>query len=127
MDVVDQPWPEFTQRLSQRDLPGFVLTWVADFPDPENVLATLLRTGSPDNYLGYSNLSFDRLVQAANAETDVQRRRELYLEAQQLAIDDAVIIPLYHEMSYTLVQPWVRGLVVTEIGILALEDVWIED
>ncbi len=127
MDVVDQPWPEFTERLSQRDLPGFVLTWVADFPDPENVLATLLRTGSPDNYLGYSNLSFDRLVQAANAETDVQRRRELYLEAQQLAIDDAVIIPLYHEMSYTLVQPWVRGLVVTEIGILALEDVWIED
>jgi hypothetical protein len=30
-------------------------------------------------------------------------------------------------MSYTLVQPWIRGLVVTEIGILALEDVWIED
>lgn len=127
VDVVDLPWPEFAERLSQRDLPAFVLTWVADFPDPENVLATLLRTGSPDNYLGYSNPAFDRLVLAANAETNDDRRRELYLEAQQLAIDDAVIIPLYHEMSYTLIQPWVRGLVVTEIGILSLEDVWIED
>lgn len=125
--VVDQPWPEFSKCLSGRGLPGFVLTWVADYPDPENMLASLLRTGSPDNYIGYSNPAFDRLVDEANAEMDVELRRELYLRAQQIAIDDAVIIPLYHEMSFTLVQPWVRGLVVTEIGVLALEDVWIED
>ncbi len=127
LDVVDQLWPEFTDRLSQRDLPGFVLTWIADYPDPGNALATLLRTGSPDNYLGYSNADFDRLVDEANSEMDVERRQDLYLAAQQLAIDDVVVIPLYHEMSYTLIQPWVRGMEVTEIGVLALEDVWVED
>jgi oligopeptide transport system substrate-binding protein len=127
VDVVDQPWPEFASRLGDSDLPALVLTWVADYPDPENTLATLLRTGSPDNYLGYSNPVFDDLVDRAAIETDAGRREELYMEAQQLVLDDAIVLPLYHGMSYTLVQPRVRGLVITEIGILYLDDVWIED
>lgn len=127
VDVVDEPLAEFSEQLTRRRLPAFVLTWVADYPDPENVLATLLRTGSPNNYIGYSNPAFDRLVDQAGAEADSKRRRSLYLEAQQLAIDDSVIIPLYHQVSYTLAQPWVRGLTQTEIGILSLENVWIED
>lgn len=127
LDVVDRPWPEFSADLAERDMPGFVLTWIADYPDPENMLADLLRTDSPDNYLGYANPAFDELIDRANAESDPAERRGLYLAAQQVAIDDAVVIPLYHHMSYTLVQPWVRGLEVTEIGVLSLEDVWIED
>jgi oligopeptide transport system substrate-binding protein len=124
--AIDQPWPEFASRLPNRDLPAFVLTWVADFPDPENMLATLLRTGSPDNYSGYSNPEFDDLVDRALVEDDEQARIDLYLQAQQLVIDDVAVIPLYHGMSYTLVQPWVRGLEITEIGILGLENIWIE-
>ena len=124
--VLDQPWPDFAERLTRRDLPALVLTWVADYPDPENTLASLLRTGSPDNFSNYSNPEFDRLVDEAAVEPDEDRRAQLYLDAQQIALDDVAVIPLYHGMSYTVIQPWVRGLEVTEIGILSLEDVWIE-
>lgn len=124
--ALDQSWPEFVDRLSQRDMPAFVLTWVADFPAPENMLTALLRSGSADNYSGYSNPEFDRLVDLAAIEADPDRRADLFLQAQQVALDDIAVIPLYHDMSYTLVQPWVRGLTITEIGILGLEDVWIE-
>ncbi|HEX2281744.1 MAG TPA: ABC transporter substrate-binding protein, partial [Thermomicrobiales bacterium] len=120
IDVIDLSWPEFSARLVVQNMASFVLTWVADYPDPENTLAALLRTGSPDNYLAYSNPEFDRLVDEAAVEADDERRRQLYLEAQNVAVRDAVVIPLYHGMSYTLVQPRVRGLSVTEIGILSL-------
>ncbi len=124
--VLDQAWPEFVERLQRRDMPAFVLTWVADFPAPENILTALLRTGSSDNYSGYSNPEFDRLVDEAAVEPDPVRRSALFLAAQQVALDDVAVIPLYHDMSYTLVKPWVQGLTITEIGILGLETVWIE-
>jgi oligopeptide transport system substrate-binding protein len=124
--VLDQPWPDFAEQLTRKDLPALVLTWVADYPDPENTLATLLRTGSPDNFSNYSNPEFDNLVDEAALEPNFDKRAQLYLDAQQIALDDVAVIPLYHGMSYTVIQPWVQGLEVTEIGILSLEDVWIE-
>lgn len=127
LEVIDQDWPVFADRLSQAELPALILTWVADFPDPENTLTSLLRSGSPENYLGYANPEFDALVTEAAVETDDALRRQLYLDAQNIAIRDAVVIPLYHDRSYTLVQPRVRGLDITEIGILGLETVWIEE
>jgi MarR-like DNA-binding transcriptional regulator SgrR of sgrS sRNA len=36
-----------------------------------------------------------------------------------------VLIPLYHGVSYMVVQPEVRGLEISAIGILTLENVWI--
>jgi peptide/nickel transport system substrate-binding protein/oligopeptide transport system substrate-binding protein len=126
-DAIEIDWPEFSRRLGERSLPAFALTWVADFPDPANFLTSLFLTGSPDNYIGYSNPDVDRLLRQAEIELDSANRQRMYLDAQQLIVDDHVLIPLYHDVSYTLIQPWVRDLTVTPIGVLSLEDVWIDD
>jgi peptide/nickel transport system substrate-binding protein/oligopeptide transport system substrate-binding protein len=49
------------------------------------------------------------------------------LAAQQAIVDDGVLIPLYHDVNYILIKPWVRGLVVSPVGMLGLEGVWIEN
>jgi ABC-type transport system substrate-binding protein len=67
------------------------------------------------------------LLREAEAVQDVEERAELYLQAQQLVVDDAVLIPLYHDVSYTVVKPHVQGLVISPVGILSLEDIWIDD
>jgi oligopeptide transport system substrate-binding protein len=126
-DAIGLDWSEFSARLTGRSLPAFSLSWIADFPDPANFLTSLFLTGSPDNYIGYSNPEVDRLLLEAEAVQDVDERSALYLEAQQRIIDDGVLIPLYHDVSYTVVQPHVNGLVVSPIGILSLEDIWIDD
>lgn len=126
LDVIDVDWPVFSGMLTDGTLDGFVLTWIADYPDPANFVAALFHSESPDNYLGYANPVVDRLLDEAEVETDANRRAELYLQAQQRIIDDGVVIPLYHDVSYTLIKPWVRGLTVTPVGILSLEDVWID-
>jgi peptide/nickel transport system substrate-binding protein/oligopeptide transport system substrate-binding protein len=124
-DAMSLEWSDFSQKLTERDLPGFFLSWIADYPDPSNFLDTLFHTGSPDNYSNYSNPAVDDLLDKAAVERDADTRAQLYLDAQQLIIDDAVLIPLYHDVAYTLIKPYVHGLTITPIGIISLEDVWL--
>lgn len=124
-DAIALEWSEFSAALADRRLPAFALSWIADYPDPANFLDALFHSRSPDNYSGYANPTVDKLLDEAAVEHNLDRRANLYLEAQQQIIDDGVLIPLYHDVAYTLVKPWVRGLTVTPIGIISLEDVWI--
>ena len=126
LEAIDVPWPTYLVGLSARDYPAFELTWVADYPDPENFLALLFGTGSGENHTGYSNPAVDALLNAAAGERDPARRRDLYLQAQQLILDDAVVIPCYYSTDYTLVKPYVRGLAITPLGVQELDTVWIE-
>ncbi|MDE2765148.1 MAG: peptide ABC transporter substrate-binding protein, partial [Chloroflexota bacterium] len=92
----------------------FTYGWVADYPDPENFLDLLLHSSAHD--ARYANPTFDRLVEQARVETDRERRLALYHQAEQLLIDDAGIIPLFHVKDYALVAPYVRGFDVTVVG-----------
>lgn len=124
-DAIALEWSEFSGALASRELPAFSLSWIADYPDPANFLDALFHSRSPDNYSGYSNPDVDDLLDQAAVEQNPDRRAQLYLEAQQQIIDDGVLIPLYHDVAYTLVKPYVRGLTITPLGIISLEDVWI--
>jgi ABC-type oligopeptide transport system substrate-binding subunit len=126
IDVIQIDWPEFNTGLTQRGYPAYELLWGADYPDPETFLWSLFGSDSPDNYSDYANPEYDALLAEAALTLDEEARAALYDQAQQVLADDNVLIPLYHETRYTLAQPTVRGLNVTPLGILYLEDVWME-
>ena len=126
IEVIDVQWSDFMTGLSAQSYPAHELYWGADYPDPESLLATLFVTGRPDNYVGYSNPKFDDLMAKAAREQDPAARAKLYAQAQQLLIDDGVIIPLYDDVAYTLQKPFVKGLELTALGILRLDSVWLE-
>ncbi|MGB9724653.1 MAG: peptide ABC transporter substrate-binding protein [Chloroflexia bacterium] len=119
-------WADFLQGLDERRYPIFALGWIADYPDPQDFLEVLFRTGSPSNHTGYSNPEVDRLLEQAAAERDEEKRLALYRQAERLIVADAPIIPLTHGVTYSLTKPYVRGLQVTPMGILDLSTVWIE-
>jgi oligopeptide transport system substrate-binding protein len=126
VEVLEVHWPEFNQRLTQKTFPAYELQWVADFPDPETFLWNLFDSASPDNYSDYNNPAYDALLDQASATLDVDQRADLYAQAESLLIADNVIMPLAHDVSYTLTKPGVHGLNVTPLGILYLESVWLE-
>jgi ABC-type oligopeptide transport system substrate-binding subunit len=101
----------------------FSLSWIADYPDPENFLDLLFRTDSGQNHMNYSNPQVDDLLDQAASETDDQRRWELYQQAEQIILEDAPIIPIYHDVEYMLIKPYVEGLNVTPMGIIDLSTV----
>lgn len=126
IDLVNVEWTEYIATLPRQIYPAYGIYWGADFPDPESLLLTLFGTGQADNYVGYSNADFDAILQQAAAEQDPDVRVQLYAQANQILMDDAVVLPFYYDRSYMLVRPWVHGLKVTPLGILSLDKVTVE-
>lgn len=126
IDVEESPFGDYLSELAAHTYGLFSVTWVADYPDPQNFLDVLFHTGSPRNYSNYSNPKVDALLDQANVEQNATKRADLYRQAQQQILDDVAIIPLYHGTDYELVKPYVKGLSITAMGILRLETVWIE-
>jgi oligopeptide transport system substrate-binding protein len=126
VEVLDVHWPQFNQGLSKKMFPAYELTWVADFPDPETFLWNLFASSSPDNYSEYANPTFDALLDQAAATLDVDERATLYAEAESVLLGDNAVLPLSHDVRYTLMKPWVKGLDITPLGMLYLENVWLE-
>jgi ABC-type transport system substrate-binding protein len=114
---------DYLAALDERDFALFSFGWVADYPDPENFLSVLFRTDAGENLTDYSNPEVDALLDEAAATLDEEQRRALYQEAEQRILDDAPLIPIYHDVQYTLVKPYVRGLHITPMGILDLSTV----
>jgi len=126
VEVLDVQWPQFNQGLSKKTFPAYELTWVADFPDPETFLWNLFASSSPDNYSEYTNPTFDALLDQAAATLDVDERAALYAEAESVLLSDNAVLPLSHDVRYTLMKPWVKGLDITPLGMLYLENAWLE-
>ena len=126
IEVMDVHWPQFNAGLASRSFPAFELTWVADFPDPETFLWNLFATGSPDNYSDYSNPAYDELLAQAARTFDIDERADLYSEAEALLLADNVVLPIAHDIRFTLTKPQVKGLEMTPLGQLYLETAWLE-
>jgi oligopeptide transport system substrate-binding protein len=85
-------------------------SWFADFNDASNFL-DLLRAGAGNNYGGYRNPAYDKLLDDAQNEADARRRGLLLAKAEGLALQDCPWIPIRFRTSQDLVQPYVRGWV----------------
>jgi oligopeptide transport system substrate-binding protein len=98
--------------------------WIADYPDPQNFLDVLLHSTSTENNVGgYTSAAYDRLLEQARSETNHTQRMALYQQAEQILMDDAGIIPLFHAPDYVLTKPHVQGFAIGPLGIPLLQNV----
>lgn len=106
------PFAEHLERLETGKSLFWRTSWVADYPDPETFLTLLYSKHIPKNlsdksYLNsvrYKSTTFDSLFSAALQEPDVNKRMKLYLQADQVAVDDGAIMPIFYDENYRLVQ-----------------------
>ncbi len=104
----------------------FDFGWAADYPDPENILDVLFHTGTANNMGGYSNRQVDTLLEKARTEQEVAQRLAMYQQVQQMLLDDAAAISLWHGVTYVLVKPYVKDFAISPSGRPALERVRLE-
>jgi oligopeptide transport system substrate-binding protein len=100
--------------------------WCADYPDPENFADVLFHSGSTQNSGGYSNPELDSLLEAARVEQNVNKRIEMYQQAEQIIVNDAPVLFTIHSLSYQLVKPYVKGYVFTPIDVPIERYMWLE-
>jgi len=124
---VRQLEPEnFIYNLKQEKDEIFTMGWISDYPDPHNFLDILFYTGSEVNICEYSNPTLDALLDQAAIEQDGVVRLAMYQQAEQLVVDDAPCLPLWHGTNYILVEPYVKGYELNPLGIPDLSKVYID-
>ncbi|OWY20640.1 ABC transporter substrate-binding protein [Sphingobacteriales bacterium UPWRP_1] len=132
--IVQMPWPQHLETVESAKVDFWRFAWIADYPDPENFLSLLSSRTLPENpnektYLNttrYKNPEFDRLFEEGLRTTDETKRNELYLKADQVALDDAAILPLYYDKDQRLLQPYVRNLPQNAMEYRVLREVYFE-
>jgi oligopeptide transport system substrate-binding protein len=100
--------------------------WCADYADPENFADVLFHSDSMQNEGHYSNPELDALLERARVEPDVTKRIEMYQQAEQMIVEDAPVLFTTHSLSYVLVKPYIKGYVMTPVGVPLTRFLWID-
>ena len=129
MEIQQTEWATYLQDLRERRFQIFGgLGWVADYLDAENFLDVLFHSESNNNHTGFSNAELDAILEKARVEQDPAARVELYNQAEQLIIEQAVWAPLFHSNgdSY-IIKPYIKGLPLTPLVIPRLRYVYFDE
>lgn len=107
--LVNEEFRVFLQNRAQKVVTEvFRAGWVSDYNDPYSFLE-LFRTGHGRNDYGYSNSTFDALLDQVGTERVRARRERLMFEAERVLISDQVILPIYTYVTKRLVSTQLRG------------------
>lgn len=111
ISILQTEWAIFLQDLHKNRFQMFGgLSWIADYPDPENFLDVLFHSKSNNNQSQYTNGQVDLLLERARIELDESARFELYHQAEEIIVDDAPWVPLWHSNGGSvLIKPEVNN------------------
>jgi oligopeptide transport system substrate-binding protein len=96
------------------------ISWVADYPGPNDFLGVLLGSGSTANQGGWSSPAFDEAIADATAAGDAATATAAYQRALEVVRDDAPVVPVSYGTSFSLVREGLLGASTTGTGILRL-------
>jgi ABC-type transport system substrate-binding protein len=99
-------------------------SWIADYPDAESYYAVFYgKNTAPPNYTRFHNAEFDRIYEAALAESNISKRYELYHQLDKLIEVASPVIPLYYDEVLRFHHFHVKGLTPNALNLLNLKTV----
>lgn len=87
----------------------FLLTWLQEYPHPQNWLFLHTCVGVYAARIGYCNKEFDAAFAAANQELDWDKMLEKYKAAQKILVGDVATAFLWNTENAFLIKPYVLG------------------
>ena len=129
VEIQQVEWATYLQDLNQHKFQAYAgLGWEADYPDPQDFLDILFHSESSLNHGQYSNPEADAILEAARTETDVERRVELYQQAEELIVQDGAWLPLWYSGErYVLIKDYVKDYHVTPMIVPKLKKIRLTD
>ena len=110
--------------MSQGKAAFFRGSWLADYPDAENYFAVFYgKNGSPPNYTRFNDVRFNKLYEEALAATTEAVRYKLYMQMEQIIIEQAPVVPLYYDEVLRFSQNNIEGLTPNALNLLQLKRV----
>ncbi|MET0435930.1 MAG: peptide ABC transporter substrate-binding protein [Devosia sp.] len=99
------PGPEWMDGLRGKKNNIFIAPYEYDYLDPSNFYGIFYNGGRH----GYFIPEYDEIIAKADSESDWDTRYKLYAEAEQLMIDQGLIVPLVHPVTIAVVSDQLTG------------------
>ncbi len=132
LEVDALTWVTFlTERVFEKDFDAMVLGWTGCGPDPDDYAfwhSSQIEDGY--NFVSYVNPKVDELIVEARTTMDIEKRKPLYYEIQQILHDDYPYIFLMYTKANAVFNEKIRGLDSNPLDSLYVsdwKDIWIVD
>jgi peptide/nickel transport system substrate-binding protein len=111
IDVTPAPteWGAYIdQVITKKDFDAAVIGWIGAI-DPDDWLYSRFHTDASSNSVGYSNPDFDKLLDQGRQTNDEATRKPLYIQAQQMLVNDAPYAFFFLYDQYEALRDYVKG------------------
>ncbi|HEY8481056.1 MAG TPA: ABC transporter substrate-binding protein [Spirillospora sp.] len=114
----------FSMLRARKERGPYRQNWEADYPSAQNYLENMWV--SDKNRMGWENEEFDELIARANRTADPQEALRLYNRAEDIAIREMPMIPLWtwarqgghsEKVDNVIITPYSTGLLATEVTV----------
>ena len=112
VELQQMPKKERVQRMQEAEFELGLTRWGPDYADPMTYLGMWI-TNNPNNYGFWSNAEYDKIISdctTGEIAMDAQARWAALYDAEKIAMDDAVIFPLYTQCNAELISTKVSGI-----------------
>ena len=112
VDLQQMPKKERVQRMQEGEFEIALTRWGPDYADPMTYLGMWI-TNNSNNYGFWSNAEYDKIIaDCTTGETamDPAARWAALYDAEKIAMEDAVIFPLYTQCNAELISTSVSGI-----------------
>jgi dipeptide transport system substrate-binding protein len=117
--LVSYDWGTYLSKSRNGEHALIQLGWTGDNGDPDNFLHTLLgceAVNGGSNVARWCDEEFNKIVMDAKKIGDQQKRRPLYIKAQDIFKRELPWVPLAHATLFRVVSPKVQGYQIHPIG-----------
>ncbi|MEU4559000.1 ABC transporter substrate-binding protein [Actinoplanes sp. NPDC023936] len=98
--VGEPKFADLLTKVEKKQPVGLIrLGWIMDYPLMENYLGPLYATGGSSNYYGYSNTTFDELVQAGREAATPEEAIAKWQQAEDILAKEMPVIPLRNDQN----------------------------
>jgi len=118
VDIRGLEWKIYLITLDLDRPHMFRAGWAADYPDPHNFMNIFTCNGG-NNETGWCDSAYDKKIDKASYETSEEKRKEMYIDAQEkLIYDQNTIIPLFISNQIYLKNKNIRKINFSKMGII---------
>ena len=126
IELNNQEWKTYLQRLKTKDVELFRLGWLADYPDPDNFM-NLMASFSDNNHTNWKNEEFDKLILKAMSTEDGLQRQRLYDRAQTILLEEGTaVFPIFTSVAHILMSPRIKNYPMNVMSYILFKKIEIE-
>ncbi|WP_330665116.1 peptide ABC transporter substrate-binding protein [Tepidibacter sp.] len=122
----NQEWKVFQETRTQGHFQIARNGWIGDYTDPMTFLDMFIST-SGNNHSHWKNPEFDKLITDIKKTEDLEKRNEMLHKAQDMIMDDNIMIPVYYYTNPELLKENIKGVKVSPLGQVFFDNAYIEE